>query len=400
MRPQKQIAILGSFLMNPQSAEYPMAETLGLLLANRGFPIICGGHGGIADALICGVTRGGGRVRGISMAEAKFPRRSAPMNPLVTEVVRVNSIAERLDTLADSDGYIFFSGGIGTLAEFAFIWHSLQVTGNFERPLILISLGWKHLFAAIKQEMIKQKYYRMVHLCARAQDAVAILTNDYSLKYDEPAGLYYKKAVVFDFDGAIAESPEEIFVGLCENSGYFFPLPQVGAAFRKAQERCPATEGEIPFLRCVVEMLGIAGEEAADLGAVLAKEFPPVPELHPDAVAALRYFKESGLATGIASSRHPEQLRNLVSRLGVETLVDFLCPLDRADEAPLANTGYGRDETIFVGDDYHESTLGHRSVGVDRILLDRHLANMADGPMPAIRSLKELEYLVKSSRSG
>ena len=48
MPPNKQIAVLGSFLTNPHSIEYAMAEVLGYLLATNGFEVVCGGHGGIS----------------------------------------------------------------------------------------------------------------------------------------------------------------------------------------------------------------------------------------------------------------------------------------------------------------------------------------------------------------
>ena len=79
------------------------------------------------------------------MVGSRFPRRNAKMNPLITETIQVSTIAERLETLAAADGYIFFSGGIGTLVEFAFIWHSRQVAADFARPLIILSLDLGHL---------------------------------------------------------------------------------------------------------------------------------------------------------------------------------------------------------------------------------------------------------------
>ena len=147
MPPKKQIAVLGSFLTNPQSVEYAMAEELGYLLAKNGFEVVCGGHGGIAHPLVSGLTRGGGKVRGIAMKDSRFPGRNAKMDSRITEIIKVDSIAERLEVLAGADGYIFFNGGIGTLTEFAFIWHSLQVTGNFTKPLILVARNWNHLLA-------------------------------------------------------------------------------------------------------------------------------------------------------------------------------------------------------------------------------------------------------------
>jgi len=405
MRPPRQIAVLGSFLTNPQSIEYAMAEELGYLLAKKGCKVICGGHGGIANPLVAGVARGGGDVRGIAMAKAKFPKRNAKMNPRITDIVQVNSIAERLESLAAADAYVFFTGGIGTLAEFAFIWHSLQVAADFNRPVILISRGWKHLLAEIQQEqMIKHKYYRMVNLCEQVKEAVAIATNDYSIKYDDAGRIFYKEAVFFDLDGIVVESPEEVFTRLCENMGYFFRMPEVIAAFRTAKRFRISTADEFSYSMAILENLGIASESAADLAADLSR-VKRIPELHGDGINILQYFKENGFLTGAMASRHPFQPQEILSAHGLSGLFDFVGILDRSAEKPatrfpkeaLVGSGLRMDRIIHIVDVFSEGDPGPCAIDVDSIVLDRYLADVSDDEAITIRSLKELQFLIRHS---
>jgi predicted Rossmann-fold nucleotide-binding protein/phosphoglycolate phosphatase-like HAD superfamily hydrolase len=411
MQPRKQIAVFGSFLTNAESIEFEMAEELGYLLAQKGFQVICGGHGGIANPLVAGVARGGGVVRGIATAASKFPRRNARMNPRITEIVQADSLSERLELLADADGYIFFTGGIGTLAEFAFIWHSLQVAADFDRPIILISRGWKPLLAKIKQEqMIKQKYYRIVHLCEQVKEAVAIVTNDYSIKYEDPGNIFYKEAVFFDLDGTIVESPEEEFISACENNGYFFPLPDVVASYRKAGRlQCPL-EGEatrrddVSHKTAVLEHLGLDTRAAARVAEQVCSERGEIPRLYADAPETLHYFKESGFSTGIFSPRPARQVGEILSTHELSGLFDVIVPpLNRSashpDRSPFVETlercGFQTKGLVHVGINLPECFRAPGMTDVDSIVLDRHLAHVLDDRACKIRSLGELKHLVR-----
>lgn len=415
MQPRKRIAVFGSFLTNAESVEFGMAEELGYLLAQKGFQVICGGHGGIANPLVAGVTRGGGVVRGVALDESRFQSRSARMNPRITEIVQVDSLSARLEMLADADGYIFFSGGIGTLAEFAFIWHSLQIAADFDRPVMLISRGWKPLLAKIRQDqLIKQKYYRMVHLCEQMKEALAIVTQDYSIKYDDPCRLFYKEAVLFDLDGTIVESPEEELIRACENNGFFYPQPEVVAAYRKAgRPQClPGEEatrrGEASHKTAVLEHLGLDARAAARVAEQVCSERGEIPRLYADAHETLRYFKENGFSTGAFSSRPAWQLKEMLSTHELSGLFDVVIPLERSGTHPgrspfveaLSRCGFNPERLVHVGITPPEDGRDPLAINVDTVVLDRHLAHILDDKACKIRSLAELKHLIKHRGTG
>jgi len=404
MQPQKQVAVFGSFLTNAESSDFAMAEEIGCLLAKKGLKVICGGHGGIADPLVAGVTRGGGKVLGLSLAETKYAGRTAGMNPLITERVHIHSISERLEFFANADGFVFFIGGIGTLSEFAFMWHSLQLGADFDRPLVLVSEAWKRVLAQIRSEqMVKYKYFRLVHLCDRAKDAVAAVSKDYSIKYDDPKNLLYKEAAFFDLDGALVESPEEEFVKSCENIGYFFHMADVVEAFRNAVDIPNGHENENSFYTYILERLGIKKKIATDISDYVCNRPSQVPSLYSDVSDVLPYFKENGFFTGVVSSRHPQQVNQILSAHNLTRLIDIACspnhPAEGSDKhrfgEVLESFGFRKDRIVYIGVNFREDFLAPRTIGIDSILLDRHLTQITNDTATKIRSLRELKHLVR-----
>jgi len=393
----KQIAVFGSFLTGPRSAEYDLAEELGYLLAREGLEVLCGGHGGVAVPLATGVTRGGGLVQGISLAAARAPRRKAEMSPLITASAPFATLGERLERFTEADGFIFFTGGIGTLSEFAFIWHSLQLDADFDRPLVLLGQRWKRLLAQIRMEqMIKYKYYRMLHLCERPADALAVVANNYTLKVAER--LLTKRSVLFELDGALIESPEEAFIKGCENLGRFFHLLDVVAAFR--ENGVYSLAGTLDFYVRVLQRLGVEAPAAAEIAAVLCQDCKGLPPLYDDVVDALNCCKQQGLAIGVVSTRPLSQLQAILAAHGLGGRLDLVCPRPTSSVSGaganltgvLQDAGWSPDESVYVAD---HPPLNGIDEDVDVILLDRHLVDLGQETLAEMRSLRELPALLQ-----
>ncbi len=377
-----------------------MAEELGYLLARNGFGIICGGHGGIATPLAAGVTRGGGRICGISLPKSRYPSRNAKISPEITEAVQVNTLSERLEALASSNGYVVFTGGIGTLAEFAFIWHSLQIEGDFDRPIVFLSSSWSRFLATFKHnQMAKFKYYKHVYICEHVKDVAAIVTQDYSLKYDDPKKFFHKKCILFDLDGTLVESLEEQFVKSCENVGYFFPLADVLASFEKCGIRSSGDNNEVALYVNILKSLGLTATTAAEIAEPLCAKSGQLPDVYSDAAEVLHYFKHNGFSTGVVSSRSSLQVNDILSAHNLSDLVDICCAPHQHDMQQLCSvledSGFPKDAVIYVGDKLKDDYLSSRAINLDAILLDRHLTYLGDDHAFKIRSLKELKYFIQ-----
>jgi phosphoglycolate phosphatase-like HAD superfamily hydrolase len=309
-------------------------------------------------------------------------------------------MAGRLERFAGADAFIFFTGGIGTLSEFAFIWHTMQLDTDFDRPLVCLSGGWKRVLAQIRlEQMIKYKYYRMLHLCGRAGDAVAVVSKDYTLKYTAANQRIDKRAVLFDLDGVLVESSEETFLRACENLGRFFRIQEVMAAFRQAGG-LPAAGSPRPFYQSVFAQLKIEPCEVAELADAVSTMFAGLPPLYDDVVETLMKLKQQGFATGILSVRPLPQLREILAAHGLSRWIDQLYPLsDRLDGNSggptgwvLQAAGWSQGETVYIGDRCHENPP---ACALDAILLDRHLAHIGQDAVAVIRSLRELPFLLR-----
>ena len=106
-----QIAVIGTG--TPSPAESAAAETVGALLADGGAVLLCGGLGGVMEAVCRGAKAHGGTTVGI------IPGTEGE-NPYVGVVVRSNMGEVRNALIvASADAVVAVGGGYGTLSEIA-----------------------------------------------------------------------------------------------------------------------------------------------------------------------------------------------------------------------------------------------------------------------------------------
>ena len=108
-----QVAVIGS--ANPSEHGYQTAYDVGKLLAREGVVILCGGLGGVMEAVSRGASDEGGLVVGI------VPRSREDANEWLSAVVSPGMGLARNYVLVNSaDGVIAVEGHTGTLSELCF----------------------------------------------------------------------------------------------------------------------------------------------------------------------------------------------------------------------------------------------------------------------------------------
>ena len=111
------IAVIGNSSCSPQEAK--LAETVGELLAQQGVTIICGGLGGVMEAVCRGAKSKGGLTVGILPGQDPSTANPWVDIPVVTGLGEARNVA----VVKSAQAVIAIGGSYGTLSEIA---HALK----------------------------------------------------------------------------------------------------------------------------------------------------------------------------------------------------------------------------------------------------------------------------------
>lgn len=110
----QKIAVIGARQCDQRL--YDLAEETGNLLAKNGYAVICGGLGGVMEAVCKGAKASNGLTIGILPGE-----NPADANPFVDIAIASGmGISRNLIIIRSSAGVVAINGGFGTLSELAF----------------------------------------------------------------------------------------------------------------------------------------------------------------------------------------------------------------------------------------------------------------------------------------
>ena len=108
------VAVIGRSTCSP--AEAAVAEEVGALLAERSVTVVCGGLGGVMEAVCRGAALRGGFTVGILPGNDRSAANQWVSLPIVTGVGQARNIA----VVRSCDAVIAIGGAYGTLSEIAF----------------------------------------------------------------------------------------------------------------------------------------------------------------------------------------------------------------------------------------------------------------------------------------
>jgi uncharacterized protein (TIGR00725 family) len=109
----RQVAVIGSSRAEPGSEAWVLAEEVGRRLAEAGATVVCGGRGGVMEAVARGAAGAGGTVIGVLPSDS-----TADASPHCTHVVATGiGQARNLAVVASGDVTIAVGGEWGTLSE-------------------------------------------------------------------------------------------------------------------------------------------------------------------------------------------------------------------------------------------------------------------------------------------
>ncbi|MGM0380998.1 MAG: LOG family protein [bacterium] len=148
-------AVFGSAVVGGESKEFQTAEQIGKLLAEMDFNVLCGGFGGVMEAVCRGNSRAGGQPRGIGLK--KFDQTP---NPYLENYRGVNSLGKRLDYFDKKAGPVLgLAGGIGTLTEIMYFWDLKKSNLSTDHQIILFGKNWTNYLQTLEKNFIINKQY-------------------------------------------------------------------------------------------------------------------------------------------------------------------------------------------------------------------------------------------------
>lgn len=166
------IAVFGSSEPLPGEPAYERARSVGGLVASRGFPVVCGGYGGVMEAACRGAREAGGEAIGVTCA--CFSGRTP--NAWLTRIDEEADLFTRTRRLIDlSRGFIILPGKSGTLAELAFLWALRRGGFGAGRPVVLLGDPWPAVLESlVAGRLLEQDSLADTRVAADPAQAVAL----------------------------------------------------------------------------------------------------------------------------------------------------------------------------------------------------------------------------------
>jgi len=144
------IAVFGRSDPPPASPEYQRARELGRLLAGAGFVVLNGGYGGVMEASARGAHEAGGTARGVT-TRAFLGTRPGPNPYIDVELCEDDLFSRTRRLIEDAAGFVVLPGGVGTLAELAFLWALGKAHLLGPRPVLLLGEPWPEFLEQLRR---------------------------------------------------------------------------------------------------------------------------------------------------------------------------------------------------------------------------------------------------------
>lgn len=161
----KNIALFGSADVDPQHPLYTEAFKVARHLAYHGKVVVNGGGPGVMDAATKGAAAGGGATLAVTFYPKDMPEFEGRFfdNQVDKEIKTANYIERMFGLMDNSDAFICFQGGTGTLSEWATAWLLAHLYYGNHKPLILYGEFWYDVMRVIHDHFFINEKERMVY---------------------------------------------------------------------------------------------------------------------------------------------------------------------------------------------------------------------------------------------
>lgn len=152
----KKVAIFGDAAVLPSNQIYQTAYQVAKKLAQREYVVVNGGGPGVMDAATRGAESVGGKTESVTF----YPEHASGfegryLSNVTDKEIRTDNYIERMYRLMEeSDIFLFFKGGTGTVSELGTAWVLAKLYYGHHKPFILVGSFWREIIGAIHDNLL------------------------------------------------------------------------------------------------------------------------------------------------------------------------------------------------------------------------------------------------------
>lgn len=175
------VALFGSADIDERHPLYEEVFGVARHLAYHGKVVVNGGGPGVMDAATKGAQAGGGKTIGVTFYPDDMPEfEGRYYQNIVDQEIKTVSYIERMFTLMDnSDVFVCFQGGTGTLSEWATAWLLAHLHYGNHKPLILYGAFWQEVIDVISEHFFLSDKEHEVYRVVKNQEELIIAMNEF-----------------------------------------------------------------------------------------------------------------------------------------------------------------------------------------------------------------------------
>ena len=172
------IAIFGSADVDERHPLYQEVFNVARYLAYHGKIVVDGGGPGVMLAATQGAASVGGKTVGVTFYPADMPEFEGrdTKNSVDREIKTANYIERMFTLMEESDAFICFQGGTGTLSEWSTAWLLAHLYYGNHKPLLLYGGFWKKVMQVINENFfIGEKEIRLYTIVENEEELIAAI---------------------------------------------------------------------------------------------------------------------------------------------------------------------------------------------------------------------------------
>jgi uncharacterized protein (TIGR00730 family) len=171
----KKVAIFGSADVDNTHPLYQEVFKISKKLAQIGKTIVNGGGPGVMDAATQGAKAGGGKTIVVTFYPKDMPEFEGrhETNQVDKEIKTANYTERLMGLISESDAFVIFRGGTGTLSEWTTVWLLSHLYFGKHKPIILYGEFWYEVIKVINDNFMIGK---------KEESIYKIVVNEYELE--------------------------------------------------------------------------------------------------------------------------------------------------------------------------------------------------------------------------